>query len=230
RLMRAGGEQTPQRQASITMLAATIVRSAQETAIQDLFGWIADVGRPGLQRSALVRGVEVALLGAAMPGTSAPRAAATDTAGPTPCPTCPGGRAGPGGAYAYTRPEPSAADPGARGGGRSGGRLLLNREPVALTRLAPSDQLAPRVSAVLARISWPGKPGDAASPSLPAEERRRFDAGREIYGNICQTCHQPDGRGQERVAPSLIGAAFTVGPAEIAARILLNGKEGAFGL
>jgi mono/diheme cytochrome c family protein/glucose/arabinose dehydrogenase len=231
KLMRAGAGQTPQREASITMLAATVVRSAQEAGIQDLFAWIADGGRTDWQRSALLRGMEVALLGAAIPGTPAPRVSATETTVPAPCPTCPGGRAGPGGAYAYQRPEPPPADPAASGGGRAGTRLPLNREPVALTALAPSDQLAPRVRTVLARISWPGKPGDSASPPpLTADEQRRFDAGREIYKNICQACHQPDGRGQDKVAPTLIGGALTVGPAEIPVRILLNGKEGVFGL
>jgi mono/diheme cytochrome c family protein/glucose/arabinose dehydrogenase len=229
RLMRANDGQTPQREASITMLAATIVRSAQEAGIQDLFAWIADGSRTDLQRSAMLRGTEVALLGAATPGTPAPRAAETTPAAP--CPTCPGGRAGPGGAYAYPRPEGPPADPGTSGGGRGGGRLQLNREPVALTGLSASDQLAPRVTAVLARVSWPGKSGDAAPlPPLTADEQRRFDAGREIYRDMCQACHQPDGRGQDRLAPTLIGGTFTLGPAEIPARILLNGKEGEFGL
>src|SRR5262249_37198953 len=92
-------------------------------------------------------------------------------------------------------------------------------------------QLAPRVSAVLARISWPGKLGDSAPlPSLTSDEQRRFDAGREIYRDICQPCHQPDGRGQDKIAPTLIGAALTLAPAEIPTRILLTGKEGAVGL
>jgi mono/diheme cytochrome c family protein len=231
RLMRTGSEQTSQRQASITMLAATIVRSAQEAGTQSLFASIADGRRADWQRSALLRGTEVALLGAAMPGTLAPRVAATDTTGAAPCPTCPGGRAGPGGAYAYTRPDAPPADPSASGGGRAGTLLRLNREPVALTGLVTSDPLTSRVKAVLARISWPGKPGDAAPlPLLTVEEQRRFDAGREIYRNICQACHQPDGRGQDRIAPTLIGGLFTLGPAEIPIRILLNGKEGVFGL
>jgi len=106
----------------------------------------------------------------------------------------------------------------------------LNREPVALTGLSTSDPLVQRVSAVLARVSWPGKPGDAPVPPLTTEEQRRFDAGREIYRDICQACHQSDGRGQDQRAPTLIAAAFTVGPADIAARILLNGKEGVVGL
>jgi mono/diheme cytochrome c family protein len=87
------------------------------------------------------------------------------------------------------------------------------------------------VSAVLASVSWPGKPGDSGPlPPLSADEQRRFDAGRDIYENICQACHQADGRGQDKLAPSLIGASFTLGPPGIPARILLNGKEGRFGL
>ena len=228
RLLRGGREQTPQRQASIAMLAATIVRGAQETGIQNLFAWIADGTRIEWQRSALLRGPEIALLGAAMPGTPAPRVTA-DTAAP--CPTCPGGRAGPGGAYAYTRPEAPLPDPMATGGGRGGALLRLNREPMALTGLTATDLLTPRVSAVLARMSWPGKPGDSTPlPSLTVEEQRRFDAGREVYRNVCQGCHQPDGRGEDKRAPTLIGGTWTLGPAEIPTRILLNGKEGGFGL
>jgi mono/diheme cytochrome c family protein len=51
-----------------------------------------------------------------------------------------------------------------------------------------------------------------------------------VYQNICQACHQRDGRGQDRLAPSLIGSALTLAPPEIPVRILLNGKEGAIGL
>ncbi len=221
RLIGEGTTQTPQRDAAITMLAATVVRGAQEADVQGLFAWMVDDQRPFWQRSALVRGAEVALLGAAMPGTPPRRGG--DTAD-VPCPTCPGGRAGPGGAYAYPRPATPA-------GGRAGDRLRVNREPLPLTRLAPGDTLWPRVTAILARVSWPGKPGDAAPVRvLTAAEQRRFDAGREVYKNICQACHQPDGRGQGVLAPSLTDGAFTLGPPGIAARILLQGKEGAFGL
>ena len=47
---------------------------------------------------------------------------------------------------------------------------------------------------------------------------------------MCQACHQPDGRGQEKLAASLIGSPLVLGPAEVPARILLNGKEGPVGL
>ena len=220
--------QTPQRDAAITMLAATIVRSGQEAAVQTLFVWLGDDSRPGWQRSAVLRGAEVAVLDAAMPGAPTGRrgGSASANAAALPCPTCPGGRAGPGGAYAFPRPAVT-------GGGRGGTRIVrLNAEPTALSALAArSDDLGARAGRVIARLEWPGKPGAAAPvPPLTAEEQLRFDAGREIYKNICQACHQPDGRGQDKIAPSLIGSAFALAAPEIPARILLNGKEGPIGL
>jgi mono/diheme cytochrome c family protein len=110
--------------------------------------------------------------------------------------------------------------------------LRLTREPSALVALASSNaELAARVEAVLGPVSWPAKSGDAA-PLVPlsANEQRRFDAGREIYRNLCQACHQPDGRGQDRIAPSLVGSALALAPPAIPVRILLHGKEGRTGL
>jgi mono/diheme cytochrome c family protein len=96
---------------------------------------------------------------------------------------------------------------------------------------AGGGDLGPRASNLLSHIEWPGKAG-AAAPLAPltAEEQQRFDAGREVYKNICQACHQPDGRGQDRVAPSLLGSRLALAPADVTARILLNGKEGPIGL
>ena len=65
---------------------------------------------------------------------------------------------------------------------------------------------------------------------LTPEEQERFEAGREVYKNICHACHQPDGRGREKLAPSLVGSSFALGPAEIAIRIVLQGKQGDVGL
>jgi mono/diheme cytochrome c family protein len=110
--------------------------------------------------------------------------------------------------------------------------LRLNREPSQLTALAArNDDFGSRISSLLARVTWPGKPGDEnAVPPLTDEEQRRFEAGRDVYRSICQACHQPDGRGQERLAPTLIDSAFALAPAEVPVRILLNGKEGPVGL
>ena len=224
----ASATQTPERETAITMLAATIVRGGQDAAIQKLFQGLGNESQPAWQRSAILRGAEVAALGAPMPGGTAARRSGPPPGVALPCPTCPGGRAGPGGAYAFERPTTPA------GGGRGGGTRIvrLNTEPSALSTLATrTDDLGTRAARVLARIEWPGKPG-ASAPVAPltAEEQQRFDAGRDVYRNICQACHQPDGRGQDRVAPSLVGSTLALASPDIPARILLNGKEGPIGL
>ncbi len=216
----AASSETPEIAAGITMTAAAIVRSADETAVQRLMQTIATESIPLWQRSALLRGAEVTLLAAAMPGGGSGRGANA-----TPPDARPGGRAGPGGAPAFPRTEPGAPRPA------TVRALKLGREP-ALTALAArdKDELAPRAAAVLDRIVWPGKPTAAAAVPLTAEEQRRFETGREIYQSLCAACHQPDGAGRENVAPSLIGAEFALGPAAVPVRIVLNGKEGSGGL
>jgi mono/diheme cytochrome c family protein len=225
----ASGTQTPQRDIAITMLAATIVRGGQDAAIQNLFKGLATDSRPEWQRSAVLRGAETAVLGTPMPGSAAARRGGPPPGVTLPCPTCPGGRAGPGGAYAFERP--ATAPSGGRGGGA---RIVrLNSEPTLLTTwlATRTDDLGARTARVLARVEWPGKPG-ASAPIAPLtpEEQKRFDAGRDVYKNICQACHQPDGRGQDRVAPSLVGSTLALASPDIPARILLNGKEGPIGL
>jgi mono/diheme cytochrome c family protein/glucose/arabinose dehydrogenase len=211
--------------AATTMLAATIVRSGQDTQIQDLFAWAADGTRPERERAAVVRGMAVALTGAPMPGTRSDRPAPANSV--SPCPTCPGGRAGPGGAYAYSTPE-DFVDASGRAAGRGGARMLrLNRKPDVPSA---GDSLQSRVESVLARVTWPGKPGDAPVVPLSTEEQAQFNAGRDVYANVCQACHQPDGRGQDKIAASLIDSRLALAPSDIPIRILLNGKEGATGL
>jgi mono/diheme cytochrome c family protein len=110
--------------------------------------------------------------------------------------------------------------------------VRLKSEPQALSALvATGGDLGERAATVLARVEWPGKPGAAAAiRALTAEEQRRFDTGQEVYKNVCQACHQPDGRGMDKLAPSLVGSPLALGPAEVPIRILLNGKEGQVGL
>jgi mono/diheme cytochrome c family protein len=254
KLLQPQAAQTVAHDAAIVVLSATIVRAGQDAPIQTTLAMVADATRPTWQRSAVLRGAEVALVpNTPMPGTArrgaAPSITATAVATPgAPCPTCPGGRAGPGGAYAFDDARPQAATSAISGGGRAGGpggrgagggrgraggpRLQIVREPAAFAALAAgSDPLASRAADVLARIEWPGKPG-AADPVTPltAAEQQRFEAGREVYRNICQACHQSDGRGLARVAPPLVDSVLAVAPAEVTARILLNGKEGPVGL
>jgi mono/diheme cytochrome c family protein len=224
-LLQAGGGKSSRVESAITMVAATALRSAQDAAAQRVFAWVADDSRPAWQRNALLQGAEVALLGATMPGTVARERPVL------------GARGGPAGEFKYARSSGAsssgASSSGRRSGPPTGARSLrLSREPEAFSALAAGGgEWSARAKRVLARVDWPGKPGSAAPVApLSAEQQRRFDAGREVYQNICQACHQPDGRGQDKLAASLVGSELALAPAELTARILLNGKEGSVGL
>jgi mono/diheme cytochrome c family protein/glucose/arabinose dehydrogenase len=220
RVMLPAGDGSPARESAIAMLAATILRGGEESRARAVLDLAAEAGRPAWQRAALVHGAEIALAGAAMPGTPPPPAPVAGE----PCPTCPGGRAGPGGAYAYARPLAPPARP-------AGATLRLTRAPEPFLRFAAGgDPLGARAAALLARVTWPGKPGAADAAPLTAREQERFDAGREVYRNYCQACHQADGRGQDRLAPSLVESPLALAEASVPVRVLLHGKEGATGL
>ena len=246
-LLLASNVETPARSAALTLLAAAMIAGGQDALVQPLFEKVAESKRPSWQRAALLRGAEVALLGATAPGSEGERARGAGRGADEPCPECPGGRAGPGGAPAFARPDvedaargggAGATPAGARGAGRGRGRgrglappLKLSREPaIAAVAGANGGDIGPRVAAVLARLEWPGKPGVVTVEPLTAAEQARFDAGRTIYQNLCTACHQADGRGREKLANSLVGSPIVLGAAGISVRVLLHGKEGTNGL
>jgi mono/diheme cytochrome c family protein/glucose/arabinose dehydrogenase len=230
---------TPQRTEALTMLAATIVKSGDDGRIQALLQQTASNERPAWQRDALLAGVEAAALGAPLPGSGrrgggrgvgrgvagAPGAASTDR----------GSRGGPGGAPAFPRTEPGTAAAAAGRGRGATAAIPLTREPVALSKLAAAGgETGKRAEALLARFTWPGKPAaagaaPAAAPLTPAEQKR-FDEGKVVYTSLCMACHQENGEGREKLAPSLVGSLFALAPPALPVRILLNGKEGPVGL
>jgi mono/diheme cytochrome c family protein/glucose/arabinose dehydrogenase len=225
RLLQGTGD-TPQRSAAITMLAATIVRVGEDAPVQTLLARIAETSRAPWQRSALLRGAEVALLAATPPGTPSRGAANPNE----PCPTCPGGRGEPRGARAFPGvlegQNPPA--PPSRAGGPS---VTLTREPALIAVAAEQGELGDRAAKVMARISWPGKPGGAAAaPALSAADQKRFLAGQEIYKNSCEGCHGAEGREQPGATPNIAGAPGVIGAPGVPIRVLLHGKEGAIGL
>jgi mono/diheme cytochrome c family protein/glucose/arabinose dehydrogenase len=136
---------------------------------------------------------------------------------------------------------PSAAGGGRGGRGGGGGRgaaaparpVALKAEPAALSALAAQNNdtgaLAKRV---VAKLDWPNKPVPVVTAApLTAEEQKQFAAGSEVYKSVCLGCHQPDGRGKEKIAPSLVESRYTSGSdGGAATRILLAGKEGPIGL
>jgi mono/diheme cytochrome c family protein len=67
-------------------------------------------------------------------------------------------------------------------------------------------------------------------PPLTPAEQQRSNAGQTVYASLCVACHQEDGQGREKVAPTLVGSALALAAPAVTARILLNGKEGPVGL
>ena len=134
-----------------------------------------------------------------------------------PCPTCPGGRGGPGGAYAFPQRRPRGGAPR-----RAAPTCALSAEPAALSALARDDDaiLGPRAANVLARIEWPGKPG-AAAPVAPLtpDEQQRFNAGQEVYQQ-----HLP---GLSSAGWPRTGAASPPSLVGLAARARVAGHSGA---
>ncbi len=220
--------ETPQLAESIAMTTATIVRGAQDGPVQDVFTLLAQNERPLWQRSALMRGAESALLpagggrgGRGGRGLAGGAGRGAGTGAPAPA----GARGGPGSAPAFAR---AAAEPRNQGGVTA---MPLRSEPALVKVASETGDLGTRATALLARLTWPGKPNAApAAVPLTAEEQQRFAAGREVYQTLCIACHQADGRGREQLAPSLIGSELALGPAGIAARIVVGGKEGQTGL
>src|SRR5690606_9318198 len=93
-----------------------------------------------------------------------------------------------------------------------------------------TDEMARRATALLARIEWPGKAGVVAVRPLTPAETARFEAGAQIYANLCIACHQASGLGADKVAPPLVGSPMLDGGIGHAVRILVSGKEGPVGL
>ena len=129
-----------------------------------------------------------------------------------------------------------------RGGGGGGGRgrggppsaaaLTFPEQPATLAKLAAgSGELAAAAARVAARVTWPGKPSPVVevTPLTPAQQKQ-FSAGAEIYGNLCIACHQANGQGLDKIAPSLVNSRYVVADPGIGARIVISGKEGAVGL
>ena len=211
------------------MMTATVVRQEQDESIEQMLAYASDAKVADWLRSAHHARLRdqrcwARRCRAAPAGRGA--SPAVTTAKPVPCPTCPGGRAGPGGAYAFPRPPdwPSSQP-------RTAPELRLARQPAVLIDSCRGQRF---VRATCHCAPGPnhlaGQARAAVVTPLTPEEQQRFDKGREVYRNLCQGCHQPDGRGQDRIAPSLVGSALALARPDIPARALLQGKEGPIGL
>ncbi len=104
--------------------------------------------------------------------------------------------------------------------------VFLPEEPKALAAFSRSaSAYAGRARDALAFIRWQGQKIDPerAIASLNEEQRKWFERGRKEFA-LCASCHQPDGQGQEGLAPALVGSRWVNGGADALVRIVINGK------
>jgi mono/diheme cytochrome c family protein/glucose/arabinose dehydrogenase len=195
---------------AVAMLAAAVAKSGDVAAVQRAIDVIADAAQPEWQRKALLQGLDAGLPARGAGGGGR------------------GGRGGGGGGGL-----PGLSTPGGRVAVTPGRGVSLPGEPTGLTALADgNDAVALLAKNVSAKLDWPGRPAPVVTaPPLTAEQQKRFDAGADIYKNICLGCHQEDGRGKDKLGANLVDSAF-VNAADPSAsiRILVGGKEGPIGL
>ena len=193
---------------AIAMLAGAVAKSGDVAAVQRVIDVVVDASRPEWERTALLRGLDAGLPARGAGG---------------------GGRRGGGGGGGL----PGLSAPGGRVVVTPGRGVSLPSEPTALSALAAGNgALALLARNVSAKLDWPGRPAPVVTAApLTADQQKRFDAGAEIYKNICLGCHQDDGKGKEKLGANLVDSAF-VNAADPSAsiRILVGGKEGTIGL
>ncbi len=64
------------------------------------------------------------------------------------------------------------------------------------------------------------------APALSPEDQKRFELGKALYEATCLACHQPNGMGQDGLAPPLVDTEWVAGPEERLIRIILQGLRG----
>ena len=224
---RSAKRRTPRRR--VTMLAATIVRGGQDGAVQNIFTWMADENRPALAAfgAAARRGGRAARRGDARVSDADDEAAA-------------GGRG-----CRVRRVRADERVPAVRTRFRAG-QLDPAGAAAACGRTGPAaESRACGLSALAARGGDLGpRAASAAGARRVARQAGRRGAVAPLDGGRAAALRRRAGglqehlpglpsagrarSGEARAQPRRLGA--DAGPAEIPARILLNGKEGGIGL
>lgn len=110
-----------------------------------------------------------------------------------------------------------------------GVRISLPIEPTALAAYAARapETAATRARELLEVIDGPvAQSHEVAVRPLTDAEQAQFQQGEALYA-LCAGCHQTNGQGMNGLAPALVGSMRVIGSAEVAAAIVLKGKEGA---
>ena len=98
------------------------------------------------------------------------------------------------------------------------GKLDLSDNPRAADYLDGKLKIEPEES----------KKDDVPEPKLPAAELELWRIGKEVFSRDahCATCHQADGKGQEKIYPPLAGSEWVMGDEERLIKLALKGLWG----
>ncbi|MCW1887225.1 c-type cytochrome [Luteolibacter flavescens] len=97
------------------------------------------------------------------------------------------------------------------------GKLDLSANPQAADYLSGKLKLQPEEATAA-----------PAEPKLPADELELWRLGKEVFAREahCATCHQADGKGQEKIYPPLDGSEWVTGNEERLIKLTLKGLYG----
>jgi mono/diheme cytochrome c family protein/glucose/arabinose dehydrogenase len=108
--------------------------------------------------------------------------------------------------------------------------IQLDAEPATLVALqkSPDTKVAEQAARLASLLIWPGKPGykEIKITPLTTDQQALFEKGKVLYSQTCAACHQPNGQGQEGLAPPLVDSQWVEGPHTRVVRIVLNGLKG----
>jgi mono/diheme cytochrome c family protein/glucose/arabinose dehydrogenase len=109
--------------------------------------------------------------------------------------------------------------------------IYFDAQPPELAKIVAftNPKAKPLATALDARIAWPGKPGVPPPPvikPLDAGQQKLFEIGKTTYATLCAACHQPNGAGQDGLAPTLIDSEWVIGRPEVLPRIIIHGLSG----
>jgi mono/diheme cytochrome c family protein len=195
---------------AVTMLAAAVAKTGDAATVQVLIDLAVDASQPEWRRAAVLRGLDTGLPAAGAGGGR-------------------GGRGGGGGGGGL----PGLSTPGGRVVVTPGRGVSLPAEPSALVGVArENSDVGARARAVVAKLNWTGKPAPAAPPvpALTADEQARFNAGKQVFTNLCAGCHDTTGAGKDKLGPSLLTSKYTQANPQVVIRIVTGGKDGPTGL
>ncbi len=109
---------------------------------------------------------------------------------------------------------------------RPGARRIELAGPHPLFEAEVDPVLAEALASLRSSVTWPGDARPGGARALTAEENARRARGEALFAASCATCHGQQGRGNEGLAPPLVGSSWVRDSDDWLVRIALHGVQG----